>query len=41
VGVQGGEIERQRKRYGGIYRYKWRGKRKGIRFLTVDALIAV
>ena len=34
----GGEIERQTRRFGGRYRYRWRGE--GI-FLALDALILV
>ena len=37
----GDEIERQTRRYGGRCQYRWRGERKGIKFLTLDAFISV
>ena len=36
-----GEIKRQRRRYGGIYRYRWGEGGEGRRFLVVDELISV
>ena len=36
-----GEIERQRRRDGGGYSYRWRGERKGRIFLILDALISM
>ena len=35
-----GEIERQRKRDGGRYRYRWRG-REGRKLIALDAFISV